>query len=336
MSTPHGRQKVCAPLPEERRAARGAHNRRAAGTTIGAAWRSATRALQSARLDYGHGCNSAEEEAAWIVLHAAGLSAGAADDLDALLDTALSAQQAERAQSLVEQRIGTRRPLAYLLGEAWLVGQRFYVDERVIVPRSFIAELLDRGDLDVWLTASPRRILDMCTGSGCLAILAALAWPQAQVDAVDVSTDALAVAEINRSDYGLQQRLRLIASDLWASVPAQRDTGYDLVLCNPPYVPAASMGSLPPEYRHEPALALAGGADGMDLVRRFLQGLPAYLSPQGIAVLEVGNERAAFEAVFPRLPAVWLETELHAEAVCVLQVQDLRDVFAGPEQERPA
>ena len=298
-------------------------------TTLGAAWQEATRTLQSAGLDFGHGCTSAEDEAAWIVLHAAGLPATAAAGLDALRDTPLEPEQARRVASLVEQRVATRKPLAYLLHEAWLAGRRFYVDERVIVPRSFIAELLDCGDLDVWLSAAPEHVLDMCTGSGCLAILAALAWPQAQVDAVDVSADALAVAEINREAYGLQPRLRLVRSDLWQALPA--DARYDLVLCNPPYVPEASMRRLPPEYGHEPELALAGGVDGMDLVRRFLRGLSAHLAPDGVAVLEVGNERSAFEAAFPRLPAVWLETELHAEAVCVLLAGDLRGALAGRE-----
>lgn len=299
------------------------------GTTLGAAWQAAARTLQSAGLDFGHGCTSAEDEAAWIVLHAAGLPATAAADLDALRDTPLGPEQGRRVASLVEQRVATRKPLAYLLHEAWLAGRRFDVDERVIVPRSFIAELLDRGDLDVWLRAAPERVLDMCTGSGCLAILAALAWPQARIDAVDVSADALAVADINRDAYGLQQRLRLIRSDLWQALPA--DARYDLVLCNPPYVPEASMRSLPPEYGHEPELALAGGVDGMDLVRRFLRGLSAHLAPDGAAVLEVGNERAAFEAAFPRLPAVWLETELHAEGVCVLLAEDLRATLAAGE-----
>ncbi len=317
MSPPPGRPKAGDTPP-------GGHAGGAA-VTIGAAWDAVSRDLRSAGLDFGHGCASAEDEAAWIVLHAAGIPASAAADFDALRGHALTTGQAQQAAELARQRIATRKPLAYLLHEAWLAGLRFHVDERVIVPRSFIAELLDGGDLDVWLAAAPEHVLDMCTGSGCLAVLAALVWPHARVDAVDLSPDALAVAAINREAYDLQQRLQLIRSDLWESVPTAMR--YDLVLCNPPYVPEASMRSLPPEYLHEPGMALAGGPDGMDLVRRFLRGLPAHLSPGAVAVLEVGNERAAFETAFPRLPAVWLETELHAEAVCVLLEQDLREAF---------
>lgn len=298
-----------------------------AARTLGAAWALAAQALQAADLDYGHGCASAEDEAAWLVLHAAHLPASEAGDFATYAHQSLTAQQALQIETVTAQRIATRQPLAYLLGEAWLVGLRFVVDPRVIVPRSFIAELLDEGTLDPWLTEPPHRVLDMCTGSGCLAILAALVWNDAQVDAVDLSADALAVAEINREAYALQHRLRLIASDLWASLAAAPSQPYDLVLCNPPYVPAASMRALPEEYRHEPEMALAGGADGMDLVRRFLHDAPAHLSARGIVVLEVGNERAAFEAAFPTLPAIWLETELHAEGVCVLTVDDLRLAF---------
>lgn len=295
--------------------------------TLGAAWAEAVQALAAAQLDYGHGCASAEDEAAWLVLHAAGLPATEADQFDAHAQNLLSAQQVQQVRTVTAQRIATRQPLAYLLGEAWLVGLRFTVDPRVIVPRSFIAELLDQGALDPWLVAPPQRILDLCTGSGCLAILAALAWPDAQVAAADLSPDALAVAQINRADYALQDRVQLIASDLWGAFTAQPGSGFDLVLCNPPYVPTASMQTLPEEYRHEPALALAGGADGMELVRRLLRDAPAHLAPHAVVVLEVGNERAAFEAAFPQLPAVWLETELHPEAVCLLLADDLRAAF---------
>jgi ribosomal protein L3 glutamine methyltransferase len=296
--------------------------------TLRAAWAEAAQTLAAARLDYGHGCASAEEEAAWLVLHAAGLPATEADQFDGHARLPLSAQQLQQVRAITAQRIATRQPLAYLLGEAWLVGLRFTVDSRVIVPRSFIAELLDQGALDPWLPEPPQRILDLCTGSGCLAILAALAWDDAQVDALDLSPDALAVAHINRADYALQDRVQLIASDLWSALGAHPAGGYDLVLCNPPYVPTASMLALPEEYRHEPALALAGGADGMDLVRRLLQDAPPHLSPHGVVVLEVGNERRAFEAAFPQLPAVWLDTELHPEAVCLLLADDLRVAFA--------
>jgi ribosomal protein L3 glutamine methyltransferase len=298
--------------------------------TLGAAWAEAAQALAAARLEFGHGCPNAQDEAAWLVLHVAGLPATEAERIDQHAPLPLSALQAQRIRHLTAQRIATRQPLAYLLGEAWLVGLRFTIDPRVIVPRSFIAELLVDGALDPWIAAPPRRVLDMCTGSGCLAILAALLWEDALVDAVDVSADALAVAQVNRTTYALQHRVRLIAADLWGAFAAQPEQGYDLVLCNPPYVPASTMTRLPAEYRYEPALALAGGADGMELVRRFLRDAPAHLAPDGVVVLEVGNERAAFESAFPHLPAVWLETALHPDAVCVLLASDLRAAFASP------
>ncbi|MEW6560066.1 MAG: 50S ribosomal protein L3 N(5)-glutamine methyltransferase [Pseudomonadota bacterium] len=298
--------------------------------TLGEAWALTAQALEAADLDYGHGCASAADEAAWLVLHVAGLPATEAPWFADHAEQPLSPEHARRAEELTASRVNTRQPMAYVLGEAWLVGQRFVVDPRVIVPRSFIAELLDEGALDPWLTEPPRRVLDMCCGSGCLAILAALTWEQAEVDAADLSPDALAVAAINRDNYALQSRLHLLASDLWAAfAPSQI---YDLVLCNPPYVPTASMQNLPAEYRHEPSMALAGGADGMDLVRRFLRDAPTHLSEQGVVVLEVGNERAAFESAFPTLPAIWLETELHLEGVCVLLAADLRAAFARPER----
>jgi len=296
----------------------------AATPTLAQAWAETAQALDAANLTYGHGCANAQEEAAWLVLYAVGLPATEAARLQQHARRRLSAAQWQRVVRLTAERIASRQPLAYLLGQAWLAGLRFTVDRRVIVPRSFIAELLVQGAFDPWLPQPPRRVLDLCTGSGCLAILAALEWQQAQVDASDISADALDVAQINRAAYALQDRVRLIASDLWDALPAQPGAGYDLVLCNPPYVPAASMQALPQEYRHEPALALAGGADGMDLIRRLLQQAPEHLAPQGVLVLEVGNERAAFEAAFPRLPAVWLDTEQHPEAVCLLLAADLR------------
>src|SRR5690606_12749353 len=199
-------------------------------------------------------------------------------------------------------------------------GHRFQVDPRVIVPRSPIAELLDQG-LAPWVEpANVEAALDMCTGSGCLAILAALAFPQAHVDAVDVSADALEVARRNVADYALQDRLALRRSDLFDDLPAR---AYDVIVCNPPYVNSASMADLPAEYRHEPALALAGGADGMDLVRRILRDAPRYLAPGGVLVLEIGHEREHFEAAFPALEPVWLETEAASDQILLLTREQL-------------
>ena len=261
---------------------------------------------QSARLDqagvsFGHGTTNAHDEAAWLALAALGLP------LDALAEEAgrvLDAGEQAAVEALVTRRIETRRPAAYLTGEAWLQGVPFHVDERTIVPRSLIAELIADGGFDAWLSPATRRVLDLCTGNGSLAVLAALAWPEVEVDAADVSAEALEVARRNVERHGLGARIRLLQGDLFAAARGP----YDLILCNPPYVNAASMAALPPEYRAEPALALAGGADGMDLVRRILRDAPAAMSADAVLVLEIGHERAHFEAAFPRLEAVWLET----------------------------
>ncbi len=267
-----------------------------------AVWREATQRLDAARLRYGQGTEDAAQEAAWMLIHALGwplLESFAR--LRALQRRVVPQPAQARLRTLVEARIASRRPLAYLLGEAWLHGQRFVVDERVIVPRSFIAELLDDA-LTPWLPDAPRRIVDACTGSGCLAILAAQRWPQAQVWGGDVSADALDVAAANVALHHCGVQLR--RSDLLRALPG----GIDLLLCNPPYVNAASMRRLPDEFRHEPALALAGGDDGMDLVRRLLAEAAVQLAAGGIAVVEIGHERAHFEAAFPALPVVWMPT----------------------------
>jgi ribosomal protein L3 glutamine methyltransferase len=213
-----------------------------------------------------------------------------------------------KAEALVSRRIETRVPAAYLTREAWLQNVPFYVDERTIVPRSYIAELLADGEgngiLDAWLSDETRRVLDLCTGNGSLAVIAAMAYPEIVVDAADVSADALAVAAINVEKHRLGGRIALVESDLYAAVPGP----YDLILCNPPYVNDRSMAKLPAEYRAEPELALAGGEDGMDLVRRIVREAPAHLSPIGVLVLEIGHERRHFERTFPRLEVAWLET----------------------------
>ncbi|MFT3717144.1 50S ribosomal protein L3 N(5)-glutamine methyltransferase [Pseudorhodoferax sp.] len=272
--------------------------------------------LEAAGVAYGHGTTNAFDEAAWLVLWRLGLPLDALDDVAA---RPVAPAERQAVAALLDERIASRKPAAYLTREAWLQGVPFYVDERAIVPRSFIAELLADGTIDPWLGEHTRHVLDLCTGNGSLAVLAALAWPEVQVDAADLSPDALAVARINVERHGLAGRIRLIASDGLAAL----DRRYDLVLCNPPYVNHASMQALPPEYRAEPALALDGGADGMDFVRGLLAGLPARLSPHGVLVLEIGHERAHFEAAFPSLQAVWLETSAGADQVLLLTAEAL-------------
>ncbi len=267
--------------------------------------------LDAAGVAFGHGTTNAFDEAAWLVLWRLGLPP---DDLDAVAGQPVSPEDQARVDALVAERIATRKPAAYLTGEAWLQGVPFHVDERSIIPRSFIAELLADGTIDAWLGEHTRRVLDLCTGNGSLAVLAAMAWPEVEVDAADLSADALAVARINVERHALGDRIRLLESDGLQACAGP----YDLVLCNPPYVSTESMDRLPPEYRAEPPLALAGGADGMDFVRRLLAGLPARLAPGGVLVLEIGNERAHFEAAFPRLEAVWMETSAGADQVLLL------------------
>jgi len=268
--------------------------------------------LDSAGVSFGHGTTDAFDEAAWLLLWRLGLP------LDSLGEHAarpLTADELAACAALIDVRIASRRPAAYLTGEAWLQGVPFTVDERVIVPRSLIAEAIADGGIDAFMLAPPRRVLDLCTGNGSLAVLAALAWPDAAVDAADCSADALAVAAINVARHGLQQRIALHQGDGLAAVGARR---YDLILCNPPYVDSASMAALPPEYRAEPELALAGGDDGMDFIRPLLAAVPAHLRDDGILVLEIGHERAHFDAAFPGLQAVWLPTSAGDEQVLLL------------------
>ena len=271
--------------------------------------------LKQAGVSFGHGTTNAFDEAAWLVLAALGLP------LDALEERAqreLSAEDEARAIALVDERIATRKPAAYLTKEAWLQNVPFYVDERVIVPRSFIAELLADGEgegtLDAWLSDRTQRVLDLCTGNGSLAVIAAMAYPEVSVDACDISDNALAVARINVDKHGLDKRIRLFQSDL---LDAARGP-YDLIVCNPPYVNSESMAALPPEYRAEPALALAGGADGMDLVRRILRDAPKQLSEIGVLVLEIGHERRHFERAFPKAEVAWLPTSAGDDEVLLM------------------
>jgi ribosomal protein L3 glutamine methyltransferase len=271
--------------------------------------------LKTAGVSFGHGTTNAFDESAWLVLWALGMP------LDALEEHAqreLSAEEEATALALVDERIRSRRPAAYLTREAWLQNVPFYIDERSIVPRSFIAELLvdgeGEGTLDAWLSDQTHTVLDLCTGNGSLAVIAALAYPDVVVDAADVSDDALAVARINVDKHKLGKRITLLQSDLLASVGGP----YDLILCNPPYVNSTSMAALPEEYRHEPAIALAGGDDGMDLVRRILRDAPAKMAPEGVLLLEIGNERPHFEHAFRKLEVAWLDTSAGDDQVLLV------------------
>jgi ribosomal protein L3 glutamine methyltransferase len=273
-------------------------------------------ALEQAGVAFGHGTTNAFDEAAWLVLWQLGLPL---DDLDGVAGLAVSPEQQDSVRELLGERIRSRRPAAYLTREAWLQGVPFYVDERSIVPRSFIAELIADGSLDAWLGPETRRVLDLCTGNGSLAVLAAMAWPEVSVDAADISAAALAVARINIDKHGLHNRIHIIESD---GLRAARGP-YDLILCNPPYVNARSMAQLPAEYRAEPELALAGGDDGMDFIRGLLREAPAHMVQQAVLVLEIGNERASFESAFPPLEAVWLETSAGEDQVLLITRESL-------------
>jgi ribosomal protein L3 glutamine methyltransferase len=253
--------------------------------------------LRRAPLRYGHGTSNARDEAAFLVLRGLGLA------FDARAERAVTARERARIERLVERRVRERVPVAYLLHEAWLADERFYIDRRVIIPRSHLAGLLAQR-MRPWLARSPRRVLDLCTGSGCLAVLAAKAFPRSRVDASDLSAGALAVARRNLRLYRLASRVRPLRSDLFSALPGRR---YDLIVCNPPYVTAASMRALPPEYRHEPRMALAAGDDGLDFIKRLLREAPAHLAPGGMLACEVGAGRAALRRAYPRLPFTWVQ-----------------------------
>jgi ribosomal protein L3 glutamine methyltransferase len=260
--------------------------------------------FNAAKLTYGHGTANALDEAAFLILHTLKLPV---DQLDPWLDANLLASERNALAQIIEKRISTRKPAPYLTKEAWAGGHAFYVDERVIVPRSYIAELMARGLGNVLPEiGQPRRVLDLCTGSGCLAVLAAQAFDDANVDAVELSPDALDVAERNVSAYGLADRIRLVRSDLFDSVDGQC---YDLIISNPPYVSDAEVAAFPPEYAAEPAMAHAGGGDGLDIVRRILAEAAEHLTDEGTIIIEIGTGREILEAEFPELPFLWLDTE---------------------------
>ena len=298
------------------------------GNTIAELIASGAQALTAAGVAFGHGTATAEDEAAWLVLWKLGLpldselTPGAPESVE---NQPVSLDIQAQIATLFEERIRSRKPAAYLTNEAWLVGVPFYIDERSIVPRSFIAELLADGSIDGWLSDKTVQVLDLCTGNGSLACLAAMAYPEVRVTGADISTDALAVARINVDKHGLQDRVTLLESNGMSQVPGP----WDLVLCNPPYVNSDSMGKLPAEYQAEPELALAGGADGMDFIRQLLEDLPARLNQDAVVVLEIGNEKPYFEAAFPDLPVFWLDTSSGDEQVLLITEEALRHWSEG-------
>jgi ribosomal protein L3 glutamine methyltransferase len=274
--------------------------------------------FNGAKLFFGHGSAEAFDEAAYLILHTLKLPL---DKLDPFLDARLLPEEILQVMAVIERRVNERVPAAYITNEAWLGSYNFYVDERVLVPRSFIAELIPNF-FSPWV-ADPdgvENVLELCTGSGCLAIMLADAFQNAVVDAVDISTDALAVAERNIRDYKLEGRVNPIESDLYGNVPFKK---YDLIVTNPPYVNSASMGKLPPEYLREPQIALAGGEDGMDLVRKIVDGAAERLSPEGVLIVEIGNERDYAEAAFGHLGLTWLTTSAGDDAVFLLTAEQL-------------
>ncbi|MBN9537324.1 MAG: 50S ribosomal protein L3 N(5)-glutamine methyltransferase [Reyranella sp.] len=282
--------------------------------TLGDFFHFAVRRFRAARLAYGHGTTNAVDEAAFLLLEALRLPI---HRIDPWLDLKPTPAERARLLTLIDARIGLRLPAPYLLGAAYMQGVRFHIDRRALIPRSFIGDLLTGGVLPV---AKPRRILDLCTGSGCLAILAALAFPHATVDAVDLSTGALALARRNVAAHRLGDRISLHRGDLFAPLENRR---YDLIISNPPYVDAGGMAKLPPEFKHEPRLALAAGDDGLDLVRRILSDAPRHLTKNGGLVCEIGRGRTPLEAAYPSLPFLWLDTELSEGEVFWIGRNDL-------------
>ena len=293
--------------------------------------------LDEAKVAFGHGTLNAQDEAAWLVLWQLKLpldldltdnmlcTQEQATALNLNLNVAdISAAHIQACQALIEQRIHTRKPAAYLTQEAWLQGIPFYVDERSIVPRSFIAELIAEGAFDAWLSEASHSFLDLCTGNGSLAVLCAMAYPEIEVTGADISKDALAVAKINVDQHHLSHRIQLVESD---GLQGLTQT-FDCIICNPPYVCEASMQGLPAEFKAEPLLALAGGTDGMDFIRQLFLNLPDRMNHKAILVLEIGNEREHFEAAFPMLEAVWLETSAGEDQVLLVTKEALLKIDA--------
>jgi ribosomal protein L3 glutamine methyltransferase len=277
--------------------------------------------LEAANLHYGHGAIDAQSEALWLVSKQLDLSPSEALDH---LENSITNDQKQKAFAIAAERISTRKPLAYILGEAWLMGVPFFSSDQSIVPRSWIAELIVDGSLEPWLPAGGKA-LDLCTGNGSLAILLALSCPDIHVSACDISLPALSVAARNVDRHSLNSQVELLDGDLWNALPEpNEDNLFDLIICNPPYVNANSMSALPLEYHAEPSLALAGGEDGMDLIRRIIAHAPDYLSERGAILLEIGNEYENFKKAFPQIPVIWMEVSAGEEQVLLIQAEDLR------------
>lgn len=295
-------------------------------------WRFATSQFTKAGLVYGHGTDNAPDEAAFLILSALDLPI---DVLDPWLDCRLTRPERAAIADLIERRVTSRKPASYLTNSAWIQGHRFFVDERVIIPRSFIGELLCQSRLAAAVgdPDSVTRVLEICTGSGCLAILAAEAFPEARIDASDISSEALDVARRNVADYGLSSRITLHQADIFNGIPKG---AYDLIIANPPYVTAASVEAFPPEYKAEPILAHIGGIDGLDLVHRILADAPQYLAPGGTIVVEIGEAREALEEAHPELPFLWLDTETSEGEVFTLQAGDFDPPAPAPKSRRTA
>lgn len=274
--------------------------------------------FEQAGLFYGHGTDNAQDEAVYLVF---GVLQIPFDVAESMLDQALTDTDCQQVTAIIEQRLTSRQPAAYLLGEAWFCGLSFYVNEHVLVPRSPFAELINEG-FHPWLPKDPARILDIGTGSGCIAISCALAFPGAEVDATDVSREALAVAQRNMTRHGVADRLRLQNSDLFSALDKNRK--YDLIVSNPPYVSQADIDALPEEYHHEPVLGLHGGGDGLDLVRSLLRDAKDYLTEDGLIIVEVGLMQEVLSATLPQLPFIWLEFEYGGEGVFLLNASDLQ------------
>ena len=288
--------------------------------TLEVCWQELTEKLDLAGLSYGHGAIDAQSEALWIIATALGFPP---EDAAEALDTPITPELLAQINAWALDRITSRKPLAYILGEAWLMGIPFYCDERSIVPRSFIAELIVDGHLEPWLPPSAK-VLDLCTGNGSLAILMALSCPDVEVSGSDISMQALSLAAKNIDRHNLSEQIEIHQGDLFESLPSPNEENlFDLIICNPPYVNATSMGNLPPEYHAEPEISLAGGVDGMDIVRKIIAHAKDYLKPDGALVIEIGNEAKNFSDAFPEIPVTWLEVSAGDDQVLLIQAEDL-------------